>query len=135
MLKKLLTLTLSLVLFSSFALPTFAQTVDPCPKNAGQGLSNLCDIGVDNIGPFIQNIITFLFVIAVIVATFFLIYGGIKWISSGGDKSAVEGARNIIIAAVVGLVVTFATYLILNIVMSVFGLNDVGEFKIPTLKL
>ena len=41
----------------------------------------------------ITALITLLLVIAVLVAFFFLIYGGIRWITSGGDKEATATAQ------------------------------------------
>ena len=73
-----------------------------------------------------------MFIVAVIVALGFLIYGGIKWIISGGDKAGVEAARNTIVAAVVGLVIVFLSYFILNIILGIFGLS-LGTLTLPTL--
>jgi hypothetical protein len=136
MIKKLslLGFTTSVYLFS--ALPSFAQSVNPCPANGtGGGFQSLCNIGKGSIGPFIQQVITLLFIVAVVAATFFLIYGGIKWITSGGDKAGIETARNIIIAAAVGLILTFLTYFIINIIMYIFGLPTVNDYQLPTLQL
>ena len=59
----------------------------------------------------------------VLIALAFLIYGGVKWITSGGDKAGVEAARNMIVAAIVGLVIAFLVYFILQIIFSLFGLD------------
>jgi hypothetical protein len=115
-------LSLSLSLF--FALPSFAQVLDICPTSGGQANSfnPLCTslTGTDAPKKIIGFVITLMFVIAVVLALFFLIWGGIKWILSGGDKGGVEAARNTIIAAVIGLAVTFAAYFILNVVIGFF---------------
>lgn len=76
-----------------------------------------------------QFIITTLFVLGVIIAVVYLIYGGIRWIMSGGDKTGVENARNHIVAAIVGLVILVSAFFILNIVFTVltgrqFSLNN-----------
>lgn len=122
--------------------PTFAQIpINPCPKNQGGAVdgrqvtsfNTLCNISAD--GALIQTLLTLAFVIATLIALAFLIYGGIKWITSGGDKSAVEGARNMIVAALVGLVIVFLSYLILNFVLNFFGLGDLGGLIIPKLSL
>jgi len=64
----------------------------------------------------IQNGLSWLLVTAVILALIFLIWGGIKWITSGGDKAKVESARNTIIGAIIGLIVVFTSFLIISIV-------------------
>lgn len=110
----------------------FAQTtVDPCPPAFSQ-FRLLCDPNLLNFGRVVGNLITIAFVIAVVIALGFLVYGGIKWITSGGDKTAVEGARNTIVAAIVGLVVVFLSYFILNIILGLFGLT-LGGLTIPKL--
>ncbi len=98
--------------------PATAFAVDLCDQN-GQ-FNKLCGLTSGNFGNVVGAFITLLFVIAVIVALVFLVWGGLKWILSGGDKSAVEGARNTIVAAVVGLIIVFLAYFILNIVLSFF---------------
>lgn len=128
--------------YLTLAHPTFAQiAINPCPKVQGGAVDGravtnfnpLCNISAD--GALIQTLLTLAFVVATLIALAFLIYGGIKWITSGGDKSAVEGARNMIVAALVGLVIVFLSYLILNFVLNFFGLGDLGGLIIPKLSL
>lgn len=76
-----------------------------------------------------QFIIQLLFVLGIIIAVVYLIYGGIKWIMSGGDKAGVEGARNHIVAAIIGLIILASAFFILNIVFTLltgreFSLNN-----------
>jgi len=129
--KKLTALALSFffatTVFFTAALPASAQiSGNICPVNptadSAMNFNPLCSLFVrsDNL---IGNIINIAFVVAVLIALAFLIYGGVKWIMSGGDKSAVEGARNMIVAALVGLVITFLSYFILQIVFQLFGLD------------
>lgn len=53
----------------------------------------------------IVNITSILALIAGIVSVSFMVWGGIKYITSGGDSSGVSTAKNTIIAALVGLLV------------------------------
>src|SRR5689334_12571760 len=57
----------------------------------------------------IQNIVTTVInifsVIVGIVAVIMIIFGGFKYITSGGDSSNITGAKNTIVYAVIGLVV------------------------------
>ena len=101
--------------------------VDPCPSSGT--FASLCNI---TFGSLFPTLITAAFVIASLIALAFLIYGGIRWITSGGDKAGVESARNTIVAALVGLVITFLAYFIINIVFSFFGL-DFATFTIPSI--
>ena len=134
MIKKLSLLILSLAVYFSLALPVFAEvTVNLCPKWASGGFQKLCTLDPGDLGPIIQNLITILFIIATIAALFFLIFGGIRWITSGGDKAKLEESRNIIVAAVIGLVLTFLSYFILNLILRFFGLPTAVDYIFPTL--
>lgn len=136
--KKLTALTLPIASFL-LASPAFAAvnsiTIDPCADAGGQKFNLLCALGTGNIGDLIKAVITLLFVVAILVALFFLIYGGIKWITSGGDKAGVEGARNMIVAALVGLVIVFLSYFIINFVLNFFGQGSINSLIIPSLSL
>jgi hypothetical protein len=58
-----------------------------------------------------QLIAVFLHVLLIgagIAALFYLILGGLQWITSGGDKAGVEAAREKITAAMIGLVTFWA---------------------------
>lgn len=81
----------------------------------------------------IGALITLAFVMAVVTALFYMLWGASKWINSGGDKLAVEGARGQIIAAGVALIILFLTFLILSIVFNFFGI-DIGGINIPRLQ-
>jgi hypothetical protein len=125
--KKLSALVLTFSVYLVSALPASAQSsICPSEPNA-QGVMNfnpLCGLVLsDNI---IGNILNLVFIIVVLIALGFLIYGGIKWITSGGDKAGVESARNMIVAALVGLVIAFLSYFILQIIFSLFGLDFAG---------
>ena len=75
----------------------------------------------------IPSIMTFLFVGASLLALGFLIYGGIKWITSGGDKAGVESARNTIVYAIIGLIIVFFSFAIVNTIGEIFGVKLLGK--------
>lgn len=134
--KKITALALPLFSYLSFSLPALAATgpiqIQPCTGN----FTALCTLGTGNIGSIVNAVITLMFVVAVLVALAFLIWGGIKWITSGGDKAGVEAARNQIVAALVGLVIVFLSYFLLNFLMRFFGLGDIPTIlTIPSLGL
>ena len=123
--KKLLSIVFFLFLtlspfFSSIALAD--TSLDPC-SGMPQGFDKPCLIGKADAGKPIQNVIITILVISAVVALVFLVWGGFKWITSGGDKAKVEAARNTIIAAVVGLIVAFLAYFILAVVLGIFGIK------------
>lgn len=133
--KKLFVAGTSLLAYLSFALPASAQ-INICPNTAGSGqdFRGLCNLANANIGSVVSRIIVIMLIIAVLISLFFLIWGGIKWILSGGDKSGVEAARNHVIAAIVGLVISFLAFFILTIISQIFGVS-VANLDIPSLRL
>jgi len=117
----------------AFAPQVFAQNevdVSPCPP-PGSPFRPLCEMSGQNLGQIIGFIITIAFIIAILIALGFLVWGGIKWITSGGDKAGVEGARNQIIAAIIGLIIVFLSFFILNLVLSLFNLS-IFNLTLPT---
>lgn len=118
---------LSLATYLSLVPAAFAQaTVNTCPAGS---FAFLCNQSFSNV---VGTLITTVFIIAIIVALFYLIWGGFKWLTSGGDKAAVQAAREHIVAAIIGLVIIFLSYFILNIVLGFFHLS-LGTFTFPSL--
>lgn len=114
--------------------PTITNVpVNICPPNT---FNPLCGLGAQNLGQIVSSVITIVFVIAVIIAVVFLIYGGIRWVLSGGDKSKVEEARNHVVAAIVGLIIAFVAFFFINFIIGFF-LQDfiLTNLKIPFLNL
>jgi hypothetical protein len=69
-------------------------------------------------------------VVAAIIFFFMLVIGGVRWITSGGDKAQTEAARNQITAALIGLVIVFAAWAIANLVEIFFGIDLFGQLTI-----
>jgi hypothetical protein len=137
--KKVAALGFSTLTYFGFVLPAFAAelNVNPCPDNNNTNLDffKLCDLSITN-SNVISRVITLALIIAALIALGFLIYGGIRWILSGGEKEKVEEARGTIIAALVGLVIVFAAYFIINIVFGLFGIGNIGDLnKAPALDI
>lgn len=131
--KKLFVSISSLFTYLSLPLVALAQTT-PVPVPSGTvsvdfctgatGMANtLCDLGGPNLAITLRNIVGFFVILAVVIALLYLLYGGIKWITSRGEKEQVEAARNHIIAAIIGLVVVFLAVFILSIVLAAFGIE------------
>ena len=133
--KKLFFLIQGLFIYPFLALPAFAQTpasVNPCESTTAGISKTLCDLGGGNMANTIRNIIVFLVILAVVIALLYLLYGGIKWITSKGEKTEVEAARNHIMAAIMGLIIVFLALFILSIVLAAFGISFT-QLKIPNI--
>ncbi len=64
-----------------------------------------------------------------IVLFVLLLTGGFKYITSGGDPKALEGAQKTITYALGGLLIILLSYLILVLIKAITGV-DVSQFKI-----
>ena len=79
-------------------------------------------IDLSNVVQFIFNLLV---AIGIVAALSYLMYGAIKWITSGGDKAAVEAARSHVTHAVIGLLILVLSWVIVSLVMSILGLGVV----------
>lgn len=55
-----------------------------------------------------------------ILAVIFIMYGGFKYVTSGGDSSKVTSARNTILFAIIGLVIAAVAQPLVNYVIGLF---------------
>lgn len=118
----------SAVTYLSLAVPAFAApiNINPCPSSSNQAtkqFSGLCNLSANSIGSVISSVVTILLIAAALISLFFLIFGGIKWITSGGDKSKVESARNTIIASIIGLIIALLAFFIITVVLGIFNIS------------
>lgn len=61
--------------------------------------------------------------VAIILALGFLVYGGLNWIMSEGDKTKVESARKTIIYAIIGLMICFLSFFVIQFFGTAFNVN------------
>jgi len=83
----------------------------------GVGSTGSSSSSVSDIAATISNIM--LFVLGA-VAVIMIVVGGIRYATSNGDQSAVKGAKDTILYAVVGLIVALIAYAIVNFVINQF---------------
>ena len=83
-----------------------AARCDECPENL---------FGDTGIFKTITN--TVLYIVGV-VAVIMLIIGGIKYVISGGDAKKVTDAKNTVLYAIIGLIIAFLAFAIVNFVIT-----------------
>lgn len=74
-------------------------------------------------GKIIGTGIALFLIICVLLTLGFLVYGGMNWIMSGGDKTKIESARRTIIYAALGLIIAFLSFFFVNLFGSSFGID------------
>lgn len=108
--------------------PNIPGHVNIAPPTAING----ADISINKLIAFIINAII---VVGIVLSLIFLLYGGIRWIISGGDKAKVDSARSTIVAAIVGLIIVILAWVIINSVLYIFHAGSLTNgFDIPTLQ-
>lgn len=83
-----------------------AARCDGCPR----------DLFGDN-GVFKQVTNTVLYIVG-IIAVIMLIIGGIRYVTSGGDAKKVTDAKNTVLYAIIGLIISFLAFAIVNFVIT-----------------
>ena len=83
---------------------------------------------------FLPKLLTLGLIIGVLIFFFIIVVGAIQWISSGGDKNALEEAKHKITNAIVGIVILFSIFAILKVIENFFGISiltlDIGSLAI-----
>lgn len=87
--------------------------------NAAKGRDQVTDLfGESGIFQDITNILLFL---VGAISVIMIIIGGLRYVVSGGESSAVSAAKNTILYAIVGLVVSMLAYAIIAFVIDSFA--------------
>ena len=74
--------------------------------------------GVTGIYKLATKIVNIFSVIVGIIAVIMIIFGGFKYITSGGDSGNVSGAKNTLIYAIVGLIIVALAQFIVRFVLN-----------------
>jgi hypothetical protein len=77
-----------------------------------------CGGGGTSITKVVEAVINILSIVVGVVAVIMIIFGGFKYITSGGDTAKVASAKNTIVYAIVGLVVVALAQTIVHFVLS-----------------
>ncbi len=76
------------------------------------------DTSTGSVGTIANNIVTIFSYIVGAVSIIMIIYGGFRYVTSGGDQNAVGSAKNTLIYAIVGLVIVALAQLIVHFVLN-----------------
>jgi len=95
-------------------MPITNNALDPIVsgKSPGQGLAF-----------YIAQLWKTIVVVGSLAFLLYLVWGGIEWLMSGGDKTKVEGAKAKISNAVIGLAILVISYAVILFVEAIFKIN------------
>lgn len=74
-------------------------------------------------GPLVSGIVRNAFVLAGLISLFLLIFGGFQVIVAAGDPKKTEQGRAAITGAVIGLLIVFGSFWIVQIIGVITGIN------------
>lgn len=112
--------------------------VDPASAQnvTGSGLSQLRGLSIfgasggnntDSLYNALAGLINFLLIIAGLIAFFFALYGGFMYLTAGGNDANAEKGRKMITNAIIGLVIIFLSYAIIQYVIGHLTTSTTGS--------
>jgi hypothetical protein len=107
---------LGLLLLVSLS-PMTAHAATKDATTACQGIAATgagCGSGEAGVETLIQTVIKILMYVVGVASVIMLVIGGLRYVTSGGDNSAVASAKNTIIYSVIGLIVAIIAVAIVN---------------------
>lgn len=79
-----------------------------------------------SIGAVLTTLLPNLLIVAGLLTFLYLIFGGFKYLTAGGDEKAVTAAKSMLTNAVVGLIIIFCAWWIIHIIEIIFGISILG---------
>ncbi len=86
------------------------------------GASGTSDVFKQAFANLIGSILDIVIAVAVLMLLLYLIWGAFSWITSSGDKSKTEEARNRMSTAVIGIIVLSSTIALFMLVQQILGI-------------
>jgi hypothetical protein cdiviTM7_00647 len=116
--KKTVTITtaLAFVMVGGFLLSQAASAVgiyDACSTDPN---NIVCANSSESVDPVIKTVIRYLLIISGIVSVVMVIIGGLKYSTSNGDSAKLSSAKNTILYAIIGVIISALAYGIVDYV-------------------
>jgi len=77
----------------------------------------------DAVSNYLSTIVSTLMALGGLLAFFYLLYGAIEWLMSGGDQEKIKQAQRKITYAVAGLFILTAIFAIANLIGEILGID------------
>jgi cytochrome bd-type quinol oxidase subunit 2 len=108
-------------------------------KSICEGLP-MCNTGDPgkSFGDLFSKGVNMFLIVGALIAIFYLMWAGINWIQSEGDKEKLAKARLKMTQAIIGLLILFSVWTIWVLIVTTFGIfktdgNGGVQFTIPSL--
>lgn len=107
----------AIVLFMGHSMPVYGEGENPIQEGAGMVHGEGMPTELTSANGALTNITNTLLKGIGLIAVVMLVFGGFKYIISGGDSAKVTSAKNTIIYAIIGLIIVILAYAIVNFVV------------------
>jgi hypothetical protein len=112
----------ALILATAFtASAHLSSGIVPCGVNGGDNC-NICSLW--HLGDHIINFL--LYVIALPLLIVVLLAGGIIWLTGAGNPSRIEQGKKLIFAGIIGILIAFVAWLIIDTIIKTLANPDVA---------
>ena len=95
-------------------------------STTGTSCGNAGTSGTADLTGIATKVVNIFSIIVGIVAVIMIIYGGFKYITSGGDSGNVSGAKNTLIYAIIGLIIVALAQIIVHFVINTATSSTTG---------
>ena len=102
-----------------FVTRAFAQSTEEV--DIGAGVSDF--FGFKCILEFVFRIVDVAMILAGIALLAYLVWGGVEWLISGGDKTKIQSAQSRITNAIIGVAIIATAFAVWKIVLYFFGID------------
>ena len=100
--------------------------VNNATGTTGTGCGTAGTSGTTDLSGIASKVVNIFSIIVGIVAVLMIIYGGFKYITSGGDSGNVSGAKNTLIYAIIGLIIVALAQIIVHFVINTATSSTTG---------
>lgn len=101
---------------------TFAQA-----SQIRDGISDVSDGEARPLSEVIKTAVDVLLYFIGALSVIMIIYGGFRYVTSGGESSGVQSAKNTILYAVIGLIVSVLAFAIANFAVGLFDESNAND--------
>lgn len=91
------------------------------------GVPGISALGQEDLGKLINFLLPYLFGIAGLILLLYLLWGGFMLMTSQGDAKGVEAAKTKITHAIIGFVIIFIGYWLVQLLGLITGVGQIGD--------
>lgn len=102
----------------AIAVPGQVSAADGVQEQIQKGVTAVDPGGSGDLEDLITTVINVLLFLIGVLSVIMIIYGGFRFVTSGGSAESVKSAKNTILYSIVGLVVAILAFAIVNFVLT-----------------